>query len=43
MAIALHAPDKLSKKNSGLLGMSKKQLSEFASTKTSGLPKRAKR
>lgn len=43
MAIAEHAPDKLYKKNRGLLDMSKKQLSEFASTKTSGLPKRAKR
>ena len=43
MAVALHSPGQLSKKNSGLLDMSKRQLSEFASTKTSGLPKRAKR
>jgi hypothetical protein len=40
-AIALHAPDKLYKRNSGLLKMKKPQLREFARTKTSGLPVRA--
>lgn len=42
MAIAEHAPEKLSKKNSGLLQMSKPKLREFARTKTSGLPRKAK-
>ena len=40
MAIAKHAPEKLYKKNKGVLKMSKKQLSEFASTKRKGLPKK---
>lgn len=43
MAIAEHEPGKLYARNKGLLSMSKKQLHEFASTKTAGLPKRAKR
>ncbi len=33
MAIAEHNPSKLYKKNRGVLKMSKKQLSEYASTK----------
>ncbi len=39
-AIAEHAPSKLYKRNRGMLGMSKEQLHEFASTKRSGLPKK---
>jgi hypothetical protein len=42
-AVAEHAPDKLRSKNRGLLQMSKKQLHDFASTKTSGLPQKVKR
>lgn len=42
-AIAEHNPSKLYKKNSGLLKMSKSQLHDFASTKTAGLPRKAKR
>ena len=42
MAIAEHEPGKLLKRNRGLLGMSKKQLGEFASTPRAGLPKSAK-
>lgn len=38
-AIALHNPEKLYKRNRGVLSMSKKQLEEFASTPTKGLPK----
>ncbi len=37
MAIALHSPGKLFKRNRGLKRMSKKQLGEFASTKRKGL------
>lgn len=33
MAIAEHHPEKLHKKNRGVLSMSKSQLSDFASTK----------
>jgi len=40
-AIAKHHPEKLFKRNKGLLKMSKNQLSEFASTPTKGLPKKA--
>jgi hypothetical protein len=40
MAIAEHSPSKLYSKNRGLLKMSKPKLSEFASTKTAGLPRR---
>ena len=43
MRIAEHAPDKLYKRNQGLLKMSKSQLHDFAATKSAGLPKRAKR
>ena len=39
-AIAEHNPSKLKAKNKGLLKMSKSQLSEFASTKRTGLPER---
>jgi hypothetical protein len=38
MAIAEHHPDKLYKKNKGLLKMSKKQLSDYASTPSKDLP-----
>lgn len=40
MAIAEHEPQKLYKRNRGLLGMGKKKLSEFASTPLRGLPER---
>lgn len=40
MAIAENAPEKLYKKNKGLLKMSKKQLHDFASTKEKGLPEK---
>lgn len=43
MAIAEHAPEKLYKRNRGVLKMSKKQLSEYAKTKEKGLPKKKKR
>jgi hypothetical protein len=43
MAIAEHAPEKLYKRNQGLLKMSKSQLHDFAATKSAGLPKKAKR
>lgn len=42
MAIAEHSPDKLYKRNRGVLKMGKKSLREFAATKTKGLPKRAR-
>ena len=38
MRIAEHAPDKLNPENKGMLKMSHKQLHEFASTKSKGLP-----
>ena len=38
MAIAEHHPEKLYRKNRGVLKMSKKKLSEFASTKRENLP-----
>jgi len=40
MAIALHNPEKLYKRNQGLMVMSDKQLNEFAGTREKGLPKR---
>jgi len=43
IAIAEHHPEKLYKRNRSLLKMSKKQLSEYASTKESGLPKKKKK
>lgn len=42
MAIAEHHPEKLKKKNRGLLRMSHSQLHDFASTPESGLPTRKK-
>ena len=42
MAIAEHHPEKLAKKNRGLLKMSHSQLHDFASTSERGLPLRAK-
>jgi len=43
MAIALHHPEKLYKRNKGLKKMGKEQLREFASTKHKGLPEKKKR
>ncbi len=40
MSIAEHEPNKLYARNKGLTKMSKKQLSEFAGTKRTGLPKK---
>lgn len=40
MAIAEHTPDKLHKKNIGVLEMGKAKLSEFAKTARKGLPKK---
>ena len=42
MAIAEHHPEKLKKKNRGLLKMSHGQLHDFASTPERGLPKKKK-
>ena len=42
-AIAEHHPSKLYARNRGLSGMSKSQLSHYASTKEKGLPKRKRR
>lgn len=41
MAIAEHTPDKLYKRNKGLLKMTKGQLHDFASTPRKNLPKHA--
>jgi len=38
MAMALHNPDKIQKKNREVLKMGKKSLEDFASTKTGKLP-----
>ncbi len=38
MVIAKHQPDKLYKRNRGMLKMSKEQLSEFARKSTKGSP-----
>jgi hypothetical protein len=43
MAIAEHDPAKLQTKNKGLLGMTHKQLHEFADTPEKGLPVTKKR
>ena len=43
MAIAEHAPEKLKKKNRGLLRMTHEQLHDFASTPRAGLPEKAGR
>jgi hypothetical protein len=40
MAIAEHAPEKLYKRNRGLLKMSHKDLHDFAATPRKGLPKK---
>lgn len=40
MSIAEHHPEKLYKRNRGLLKMSHSQLHDFASTKRKGLPMR---
>lgn len=42
MAIAEHAPGKLYARNRGLLKMSRAKLSEFASTRATGLPRKVK-
>jgi len=42
MAIAEHEPSKLYSRNKGLKKMSKKQLHDFAATKTKGLPVKVK-
>ena len=42
MAIAEHSPEKVKAENKGVLKMSKEQLSDFASTKTKGLPNKVK-
>ena len=43
MAIAEHHPEKLYKRNRGLLKMSKSQLHEFAATKEKGKPYKRKK
>ena len=43
MAIAEHHPEKVRKKNKGVLKMKKSQLHDFAKTKEKGLPKRKKK
>lgn len=43
MAIAEHDPQKLYKKNRGLLRMTHQQLHDFASTPEKGLPERKKK
>ena len=40
-AIAKHEPEKLYKRNRGLLSMTESQMSDFASTKERGLPYRS--
>lgn len=41
-AIAEHDPSKLYKRNRGLLGMTRSQLHDFASTSEKGLPRHKK-
>lgn len=43
MAIAEHDPEKLKKRNRGLLKMSHRQLHDFAATPESGLPLKKKK
>jgi len=43
MAIAEHNPEEVYKKNRGVLGMSMKQLGEYASTSERSLPAEAKK
>lgn len=42
MAMALHSPSKIYKKNRGVLGMSQSQLRDFAETGREELPLRVK-
>jgi hypothetical protein len=42
-AIALHHPEKLHKRNRGLLKMGKKKLKHYAKTKHKGLPRKKKK
>jgi hypothetical protein len=43
MAIAEHEPQKLDKRNRGLLKMTHEQLHDFAATPRKGLPKKARK
>lgn len=43
VGIAEHHPEKLYKRNRGLLGMTHKQMHEFASTPEKGLPYKTKK
>jgi len=43
IAIAEHHPSKLYKRNRGILGMTKEQMHDYASTKEKGLPKKKKK
>ena len=43
MALAEHAPEKLYRRNRGVLKMSMKQLHDFAATGRKGLPKKVKK
>lgn len=43
MGMALHHPEKLYKRNRGVMGMSKGQLHDFAKTKEKGLPRKVGR
>lgn len=43
MAIAEHAPNKVYKRNRGVLKMSMGQLRDFAATKVTKLPKKVKK
>lgn len=40
MQLAKHNPEKVRQENKGVLGMSEKQLSEFTSGKSKGLPEK---
>ena len=42
MGLAAHHPEEVYAKNKGVLGMSKVQLSDYASTEEKGLPKKVK-
>lgn len=43
MGIAEHHPEKLYKKNKGVLKMSKGEMHKYASTKEKGLPKKKRK
>ncbi len=43
IAIALHAPEKLYKRNRGLLGMTQEQMHDYAATPEKGLPTRVRK